>query len=125
MPLHYPGVSKHRESHFSTKKTITTTTTTTAITKGRLGSRINPPEEEEEAEKVGNTRKKQPRPPLPRNQPKGSAAHLPFFVNNWTKVCTNNFILRIVANGYNIPFISTPSQDEFCLNLQHRFVLKM
>ena len=54
-----------------------------------------------------------PRPPLPKNRPKGSAARLPFFVDNWAKVCSNNFILRIVAYGYKLQFISKPSQNGF------------
>ena len=112
-PLLIRGFKTQGDKRFSTK--TGTTKTTTAITKGRIGTRtkINPPEEEEKAAKVGSTRKKQPRPPLPRSQPKGSAARLPFFVDNWTKVCSNNFILRIVANGYKLQFKSTPSQDEF------------
>ena len=54
-----------------------------------------------------------PRRPIPRNRPKGSAARLPFFVDNWAKVCSNNFILRIVAEGYKLQFISNPIQTSF------------
>ena len=46
-------------------------------------------------------------------KPKGTAARLPYFVHNWAKVCSNNFILRIVAEGYKLQFISTPSQINF------------
>ena len=48
-----------------------------------------------------------------RARPKGSAARLPFFVDNWAKVCSNKFILRIVAEGYKLQFISTPFQSAF------------
>ena len=54
-----------------------------------------------------------PERPIPRIRPKGSAARLPYFVDNWAKVCTNNFILRIVAEGYKLQFISEPVQPSY------------
>ena len=51
--------------------------------------------------------------PIPRNRPRGSAARLPYFVDNWAKVCSNEFILRIVAEGYKLQFISVPVQHSF------------
>ena len=46
-------------------------------------------------------------------KPKSTAARLPCFIHNWAKVCSNNFILRIVAKGYKIQFISRPIQNNF------------
>ena len=54
-----------------------------------------------------------PERPIPKNKPKGSAARLPYFIDNWAKVCSNNFILRIVAEGYKLQFISDPVQPSF------------
>ena len=48
-----------------------------------------------------------PRQP-PRINPPGSAARLPYFVDNWAKVCSNKFILRIVDEGYILQFITIP-----------------
>ena len=53
-----------------------------------------------------------PRQP-PRINPPGSAARLPYFVDNWAKVCSNKFILRIVAEGYKLQFITIPYQSDF------------
>ena len=51
-------------------------------------------------------------PTLLRRQPKtpklGSAARLPHFCAAWLKVTTNNFILRIVREGYKLQFHSPP-----------------
>ena len=66
-----------------------------------------------------------PRPPLPKSRPKDSAARLPFFVDNWAKVCSNNFILRIVANGYKLQFISKPSQDSFSPRVMSKFTTEI
>ena len=43
----------------------------------------------------------------------GKAARLPFFFKAWCKVTKNNFILRIVRDGYKIQFSSTPVQNSY------------
>ena len=54
-----------------------------------------------------------PRRPVLSSRPEGSAARLPFFLDNWAKVCSNNFILRIVAFGYKLQFISVPARNHY------------
>ena len=77
-----------------------------------LSTEVSPAEDgiEEEGEAPSS-----PGRPLPRSKPKGSAARLPFFADNWAKVCSSNFILRIVANGYKLQFKynSVPVQYSF------------
>ena len=53
------------------------------------------------------------RPPrdLPTNPTKSNipqAARLPFFFNNWKQVTNNNWVLRVVKEGYKLQFDSDP-----------------
>ena len=90
---------------------ITRTTGTTH--RGATSTSAVPNTPEVEAEEAGEVPSPPPGRPLPRNRPKGSGARLPYFADNWAKVCSNNFILRIVAEGYKLQFISVPFQSVF------------
>ena len=83
----------------------TTTTATTTTKKEKGGIQIKPKiktktKGEVEAEVLRRI------PQIKKINPQGSAARLPFFIDNWAKVCSNNFILRIVAKGYKLQFVS-------------------
>lgn len=90
----------------TTTTTITTATTTTKKEKGGIKIKIKT------KGKVG-AKDLRRIPQIKKNNPKGPAARLPFFLDNWAKVCSNNFILRIVAEGYKLQFVSEPSQNYF------------
>ena len=49
-----------------------------------------------------------PRGPSPKNRNIPQAARLPFFLNNWKQVTNNNWILRIVKEGYKLQFDPDP-----------------
>ena len=49
-----------------------------------------------------------PRGPSPKNRFIPQAARLPFFLNNWKQVTNNNWILRIVKDGYKLQFDPDP-----------------
>ena len=75
-----------------------------------------------EAEEEADTRQKEPtttqsrttrprQPNLPTNPKNNSipqAARLPFFFDNWKQVTTNNWILRVVKEGYKLQFNPDP-----------------